>query len=261
MGTATKLELIDRSGRVRPPPRAALGAELRGLLRRGMPRPDPAGLPLGDGAPVLVIPGFGEGDLMLRPFRRWLDDLNYFAHGWGQGPNIGPKPRVFERLLARLDEIHARFDRPVILIGISLGGVFARVLAHARPNAVAQVVTLASPFRLPARSSIELLYQALTPLHAPLPPWVQTALLRPPPVRTTAFYTRNDGIVPWQCCLDEPGEGRENVEVTCGHLLMPSNPIVLRLVAERIAPGAAKTAQPSATPAPVERAVAARAGG
>lgn len=235
MDGARRLELIDRSGVVRRPTGAELRAEIRGVLQRLSIRPDPAGLPRGDGSHVLVIPGFCEGDLALRRFRRWLDGLGYRSHGWGMGPNFGPTRGLFDRILSQFDAIHAASGRPIHVVGISMGGVFARVIGHARPDAVARIVTLASPFRIPVRSSIERLYMLMQPIHGPLPDWVVEALKSPPPVPTTAFYTRDDGIVPWECCIDEPGPDRENIEVAGGHIVMPSNPAVLRGLAEVLA--------------------------
>lgn len=235
MPSSPRFDLIDRSGQVRRPTGADLRAELRGAFKRLSARPDPSGLPRGDGTAVLVIPGFGEGDLPLRSLRRWLDALGYHAHGWGIGLNFGPTAGIFDRMLARLDALYAESGRPVVLVGISMGGVFARVLGHARPHAIARIVTIASPFRLPVRSSIERLYMMLEPFHAPLPDWVAAALHTPPPVPTTAFYSRDDGIVPWECCIDEPASGRENIEVDGGHIVMPSNPRTLHHLAHTLA--------------------------
>jgi pimeloyl-ACP methyl ester carboxylesterase len=41
----------------------------------------------------------------------------------------------------------------VSLVGVSLGGVFARDLARSHADLVRQVITLGSPFRLPVRYS------------------------------------------------------------------------------------------------------------
>src|SRR5512139_1287697 len=45
-------------------------------------------LPRGDGHPVLVFPGLGANDITTVPLRRFLDDLGYVTHPWGQGFNF-----------------------------------------------------------------------------------------------------------------------------------------------------------------------------
>src|ERR1700712_4462455 len=83
-------------------------------------------LPVGDGHPVLVLPGLLAGDGTTWTLRRLLTGLGYHAHGWGLGVNIGPTPSVLQGMSARLDELHNRYDALVSLIGWSLGGIFAR---------------------------------------------------------------------------------------------------------------------------------------
>src|SRR4051794_41985988 len=95
-----------------------------------MPRP-----PRGDGHPVLVLPGLLADDVSTRTLRAVLRRLGYDAHGWGLGRNIGPTAACvsgIQDLLARLTDKH---QRPVSLIGWSLGGIFARGLPPPAPGA------------------------------------------------------------------------------------------------------------------------------
>ena len=86
--------------------------------------------PVGDGHPVLVLPGFMAGDFSTRALRRFLRDKGYRAHGWKQGRNLGPSEQLIAAMAARLQELHGRYDRRVSLIGWSLGGIYARELAR-----------------------------------------------------------------------------------------------------------------------------------
>jgi hypothetical protein len=63
------------------------------------------------------------------------------------------------------------------------------------------------------------------------------ALNLPPPDRipVTAVYTREDGIVAWESCLEQAGASRENIEVRGTHSTLPSNPQALAIVADRLA--------------------------
>ena len=68
------------------------------------------------------------------------------AHPWLMGRNLGPRPGVEEKLMARMQELRRRYDRKVSVIGWSLGGVYARLLANRSPEDVRCVLTLGTPF-------------------------------------------------------------------------------------------------------------------
>lgn len=193
-------------------------------------------LPRGDGHAVLVLPGLLAGDFSTAPLRRLLRDLGYRVQGWGQGLNLGPRRGVREGLQSALEALFERSERPVSVVGWSLGGIFARELARAHPERVRQVITLASPFRdVSATHAARLV--ALRPNGRPLryAGDLRAALRRPVPVPTTSIYSRSDGIVAWQSCLEEPGPRRENVEVACSHTGMGFHVDALRVVADRLA--------------------------
>ncbi|HXG80566.1 MAG TPA: alpha/beta fold hydrolase, partial [Sphingomicrobium sp.] len=96
-----------------------------------------------DGPPALVIPGFLADDRTVLELRRALADAGFRAHPARIGWNLGARADTIERLGQRLDSIS---DQPILLVGWSLGGVFARELARAHPERVRAVVTLGSPF-------------------------------------------------------------------------------------------------------------------
>lgn len=101
-----------------------------------------------------------------------------------------------------------------------------------------------SPFRLPTASRLQLLHHLLLRWHID-----ENILLsridEPPPVPTTAIYSPHDGIVAWASCLDLPGPQRENLAVDDAHSTMLTNPVALRLVAERLARPERRTEMPS----------------
>ncbi|HEY2927824.1 esterase/lipase family protein, partial [Piscinibacter sp.] len=83
-------------------------------------------LPAGDGHPVLVFPGLGAHDFTTVPLRRFLVDRGYVPYPWDQGFNFGPRSGVLERCHEQLDAIFQQHQRPVSLVGWSLGGIYAR---------------------------------------------------------------------------------------------------------------------------------------
>ena len=58
----------------------------------------------------------------------------------------------------------------------------------------------------------------------------------PADVPTTHIYSRTDGVVHWESCIDSSGAPTvENVEVMGSHVGMGLNPDVYRLIADRLA--------------------------
>jgi hypothetical protein len=58
---------------------------------------------------------------------------------------------------------------------------------------------------------------------------------RPIAVPSTAVYSRRDGIVAWQTCVEPETAHHENVEVRCAHLGFGTDPATLWLIADRLA--------------------------
>ena len=192
--------------------------------------------PLGDGHPVMVLPGFMGDDGYNAALRRFLGSLNYSVHGWGLGRNLGPRGGVLEGLRDRIHALHDRYERPVSLVGHSLGGIFAREIAREYPDKVRQVISLGSPFgrgrmtaSVPAR-----LFSALNPPREL--PVDQDIIHQAPPVPCTAIYSKGDGIVNWRTTVQHDHHDRsQNIQVHGSHCGMTLNPVIWYLVAERLA--------------------------
>jgi hypothetical protein len=58
-----------------------------------------------------------------------------------------------------------------------------------------------------------------------------------PPLRVpvTAIFSRRDGVVAWQACIDQINQSVEHVEVKSSHLGLGFDPEVYRLIAWRLA--------------------------
>lgn len=226
----------------RPPPLPLMLVEgQRALLEAMTLRPSAALLrraPRGDGHPVLVLPGFTAGDGSTRVLRRYLARIGYRAHPWLLGRNLGLRGDLAGRLAERVDELHHRYGRTLSLVGWSLGGIYARELAKRMPDQIRQVVTLGSPFADAGRASnASRLYDLVAGRRT------QDAgrsaffdrLRDPPRAPSTAIFTRTDGIVHWRACLEPETDHTENIEVPGSHCGLGLNPLVLYLVADRLA--------------------------
>jgi len=191
--------------------------------------------PRGDGHPVLVLPGLVASDRSTLLLRRFLARRGYEVHGWGLGRNYGPRAGVEEAMLAAVDRLHAQSGRTVSLIGQSLGGAYARLLAAQRPDAVRCVVTLGSPITGHRRASNAWRIYEFTSGERSHDPRRWQQVKQTPPVPTTAIYSCTDGVVAWQNTVQMPGRHTESIEVVSSHIGMAVHPAVLYAVAERLA--------------------------
>jgi pimeloyl-ACP methyl ester carboxylesterase len=206
--------------------------------------------PRGDGHGVLVLPGLLASDNSTALLRSFLRMLGYQVRGWNLGRNVGPTDDVLDALPARLAALTSQAGGPVSVIGWSLGGIYARELARQRPALVRQVITLGSPFALTdaGRSHADRAYQRRAGLHATGRVPSRAEIGRPIAVPSTAVYSRRDGIVAWQACLEPPTALHGNVEVRCAHLGFGVDPATLWLIADRLAQAAGQQ-QPFRPPA------------
>jgi pimeloyl-ACP methyl ester carboxylesterase len=192
-------------------------------------------LPTGDGHPVLVLPGLAANDLTTLPLRSFLRERGYTVHGWKQGLNLGPRDGVLEQCGQRLQELAQRHGEKVSLVGWSLGGVYAREVAKEHAGLVRCVITLGSPFAAHPRATNA--WRVYELLNGGLPEdddAMVARLRRAPPVPTTSIYSRTDGVVAWQCSINDDEPHTENIEVHASHMGMGMNPLVMYALVDRL---------------------------
>lgn len=184
----------------------------------------------GDGHPILVIPGFLGTDHATYHLRKYLSKLGYRAFPWEQGINLGNVKKM-NLIVEEIERLHDKYQTKVTLIGWSLGGVYARQIAKERPELIRQVIMLAAPFRgmtLPNHASwlFRLINDQRGEVAVEDQKWLGDIedIPNPPPVPSLAIYSKEDGIVPWNVCLEvAPNDKHQNAEVKGSHQGMPSN--------------------------------------
>jgi len=228
----------------KPPSRLTALSE---LLRAGFEASTlPLSLPLlmlnapkGDGHRVLVIPGFLAGDRSTAVLRQFIDGLGYEALPWDLGRNNGGQAQ-HEQLIRHFEELLEESDEPISIVGQSLGGIYARELARLYPDPVRMVMTLGSPFgAFDKTNSHPFLMRLFKSMSGVTPEEAREQRLTTdpkiaPPVPCTAIYSKSDGIVPWQSCIEYLDTTTENVEVFSSHIGMGFHPHVLHVVADRL---------------------------
>ena len=226
-----------------PPPRLAVAREwpraFWTLARLGLSWGELKKLPRGDGRPVLVLPGLFNSDRSNLAMRALLSQLGYRAFGWELGRNFGARTvgAEAERLFARLADIYAQTGEEVTLIGVSLGGIMARLAAHRHPEMVREVITVSSPFAgPPTATNVWRQFEWLTGEKIDDPAVVARLeeAGKPLPVPATAIWSRSDGLVNGLICREDEGPQARAIEVSSSHLLVQMKPEVLRAVAETL---------------------------
>ncbi len=178
-------------------------------------------------AGVLLIPGFTASDLTLYPLARRLRQRGHQVFFAGMWCNVDCPIRTVAQLEQVLRDAAHETGGKAIVIGHSLGGVYARELAKIFPELVERAILLGAPLRSPVNSvnqPIRAMADLMLTLHKSclnqfdglfheavrgLPPV-------PPEAPETIVYTRSDGILDWRSCL-ESGPNVEAVEVAGSH--------------------------------------------
>ena len=191
----------------------------------------------GDGHPVLILPGFLATDLSTVPLRSFIHKLGYKVYGWGEGRNFAHAIYI-DMLTQKLDRIYSKHKEPITIIGWSLGGIYARQLAKQDPSIIRQIIVMGSPVQgVKMSNNATWMYELLRKsklVAEDIDQELIDDIPNPADVPTTAIYTKEDGVVPWELCLEEEDSWHQNIQVRGSHLGLGFNPLVLQIIADRL---------------------------
>lgn len=179
---------------------------------------------------VMLLPGFATHPLRMRYLARQIERAGHTAKRWGMGFNWGATPDTMDRLERRLLDLRRRSGQPVVLLGWSLGGIFARELAKRHPATVAKVITMGSPFSDdPRANNVWRLYQFIAGHSVDAPP-IEAQLSQKPPVETVALWSPRDGIVAPRSACGRAGERDRAIALRCTHIGFSYSPEAVEAV-------------------------------
>jgi pimeloyl-ACP methyl ester carboxylesterase len=181
---------------------------------------------------------------------RWLKNTGHHPSRAGIRANVNCSGTTVERLEDRLERLVDRQGQRAAIVGHSRGGGFAKVLAHRRPDLVSGIVLLGCPVKDPlaVHPLVRLQVEAVARLGGLGVPgfftetcldgeccasfWEHFEARLPRGMGYVSIYSRTDGIVRWDACLDPEAVG---VEVEASHCGMAAQADVYRALAGALA--------------------------
>jgi pimeloyl-ACP methyl ester carboxylesterase len=182
---------------------------------------------------LMLLPGFGAGDRSMRVLGSYLRGCGHDVHDWGLGRNTGQVRKLLAAMDKRLMSLHQQAGSRVVLVGWSLGGYLARELARNQPRAVRKVITLGSPvIGGPRFTAVAAWYKARGYDLSSMEREVAARFDVPLRVPVAAVYSKRDGVVAWQACIDHWSPQVRHIEVSETHLGLGFAPQVMTIVAQ-----------------------------
>lgn len=198
----------------------------------------------GNTSKIMMIPGFMAGDASLYPLAAALRGMGHRVFFAGIWSNMDCPRRTMARLSKALTDASSAGRCKVVVLGHSLGGIYARELARRHPHLVERTILLGSAIRRPLDNSnpfVRMWFMATRRFHHEggscldhLSSLCGAHRAEPvsPEIAQTIIYSRSDAVVDWRSCI-ESGPNIEAIEVRAGHNSMPFSPEVLAIVAAR----------------------------
>jgi len=190
-----------------------------------------------------MIPGFLAGDISLYPLATRLQAEGHRVRFAGITANIACSRNQMARLESVLQKTAREAGGPVVVIGHSLGGIYARALARRLPDNVTHTFLMGSPIRGHLDTTNPLVRMIFIATRRPhhdgttciseLSSLCGVHQNDPPSVPSTLIYSKSDGVVQWPACI-EFAPHVEAIEVKSTHCGIPYNFDTLRIISDRI---------------------------
>jgi pimeloyl-ACP methyl ester carboxylesterase len=171
----------------------------------------------------------------MRVMEAFLRRRGHRARDWGLGLNTGDARQLRSKLERVVEETIAAHGESVVLVGWSLGGYIAREYAREHPQGVRKIVTLGSPvIGGPRYTATAEWYRSKGHDLSEIERAIKDRYATPLRVPVTAIYSKRDGVVAWQACIDKWSPNVRHIEVSETHVGLGFAPRVLAIVADEI---------------------------
>lgn len=214
--------------------------EVRAIDEARLVAAKPPALVDGQGAAVVIAPGFGGSTGSMGTLADWLAAANWDVTVADLDRNARDSTRAARAIIAELERRGG-----ATLIGHSRGGQQARVVAMRRPELVDRLITLGAPIRshtprhFALRATVETLRvvgrTGLLGAYDHADDMAYEADLFAPfavDVDWTTIWSKSDGFVAWQACVDPAATA---MEVNCSHRGLVASVASFRAIADVLA--------------------------
>lgn len=218
-------------------------------------------------APVVLFPGYGSDERYMKPLQLHLQNLGYPVQDWGLGLNMageniehtlddlldhwdfdfpagydkdnykgeGGVAYLIDRAAENVSACYERYQRPIALIGWSLGGYIAREVARLLGEKVCHIITFGSPVIGGPKYTAggKLIAAKGTDID-----WIEQQVAKTDQLEIkqpiTLIFSKSDAVVDWRAAVDKTNPNVEHWLIDCAHLGMGFNPKIWRLVSESL---------------------------
>ena len=185
---------------------------------------------------VILTSGFGGTDATLNPLRWFLRSVGHDARPVGLGRISDDVEALSELVAEKATALAQRAGEPVALVGWSIGGVLSREAARMHPDVIDRVITFCTPV-VGGPSYTSLAFRYSEEYLAEIRTLIEAREQTPIEVPITAIWSRNDGVVNPEACIDRRSPDVEKVEVTATHVGLAYDPNVWDIVSDRLDSG------------------------
>lgn len=191
--------------------------------------------------PIIILPGFLGHDFFYGMLKKILSYHCDNVSSWEQGFNLGLTEPVFKNTIEYILEVFKTTNKKPILIGHSLGGVYAKEIAKLSPDIIHSVYTMGTPI-LDSKgdmTQVKFLYNMFNPKnkegnHTDFERNIINNYLDIPKVPFTSFYSKKDGVVHWEASVLPDLINLKNIEVESSHCGMIFNHAVLEILLKEL---------------------------
>ncbi|MDX1669556.1 MAG: hypothetical protein R3194_09075 [Limnobacter sp.] len=186
---------------------------------------------VGNGQPVLLLPGFGTHVKGMVAVKKYLESIGYKPEYWSAGFNNGNVRKLMPSVLQDIERLAKQSDSPIKLLGWSLGGYIAREACREVQHHVSRIVTLGSPVVGGPKYTATSRYYEMRGVNVDeLEARGLKRYEKPIVCPVVSLYSKKDSIVSWQACIDRFSPNVEHIEVKTPHTAMAASKEVMELL-------------------------------
>lgn len=188
---------------------------------------------------ALLIPGFLSNDSSLKTLKKLLEKNGYVVYTYkdclkdesfiSKNINMGWNERHRDLIKNKANLLKKQFGKAPLVIGWSLGGVYALNIFKEDPDIFSKVITLASPFNktFSKNSSIKWLYDIVSKNTKELDKVIMENSTIRDKERVITVAAERDGLIDFRACVSPY---TKSYVIDCYHMDIVNHPRTLKII-------------------------------